>query len=176
MEQRSDDGCHDGRLSEDVGNLNGSTRTVFSLATTLEHPAPPCPDARSTSRLRRTGCRRRHAARSCGTMETLEPPQPACNLIPTRENAAHWLLNLRPPGSGRAPSTRFESSILGRDSTCFWAAFLHAFDVGRQRFGLSNGRGNCDRPDWTDAAPLMTSGQDVRHLLADRRSVRLFSR
>ena len=44
-------------------------------------------------------CRgRRHAARSCGTTETLEPPQPACDLIPTRENAAHWLLQPQTAG------------------------------------------------------------------------------
>ena len=56
--------------------------------------------------------------------------QPACDLIPTRENAAHWLLQPQTAAIRSAPSTRFESSILLRDSISFWAAFLHTFDVG----------------------------------------------
>ena len=103
--------------------------------------------------------------------------QPACDLIPTRENAAHWLLQpqtawdqvgLRQRGSSRQYLCAIPSPFGLRSCTYSTA--------GWQRFELSNGRGNGDRPDWMAAAPLMTSGQDVRHLLADRRSVRLFSR
>lgn len=56
---------------------------------------------------------RPHLARSCGTTETLEPPQPACDLIPTRENAAHWLLEPQTAGirSGSVNAVRVGNTV-----------------------------------------------------------------
>ena len=71
-------------------------RARSGCGSTSEDPGATRPWRRSHAAHRCRG--RRHAARSCGTTETLEPPQPACDLIPTRENAAHWLLEPQTAG------------------------------------------------------------------------------